>query len=82
MITKFFEIIKQFFDLMHSPFIEDVFENDVIIENFDYEQGLQEISYGEEFDEKLFDCNLCYATRRILLFINHGIYNAKTDKIE
>ena len=74
MIIKLFNISKDFFDLMYSPFIEDVFENEVIREKLDEEKGWQEVSDEEECDEEICGCNLCHTTRQLILFINPGIY--------
>ena len=40
MIIKLFKISKDFFDLMYSPFIEDISENEVIREKQDEENCL------------------------------------------
>ena len=45
MIIKLFEIISDFFELMYSPFIEDITENDK--EKLDEEKGLEQISNDE-----------------------------------
>ena len=45
MIIKLFEIISYFFELMYSPFIEDITENDK--EKLDEEKGLEQISNDE-----------------------------------
>ena len=71
-IRLFFEISKVFFDLMYSPFIEDIIDNEIILEKLDEEKGWEELSDDE--DEEICDCNLCNTTRKILLFINPGIY--------
>lgn len=74
MIIKLFEISKDFFDLMYSPFIEDVLENEVIRKKQDEEKGRQELSDDEECKEDICGCNFCHITRQILLFINPEIY--------
>jgi hypothetical protein len=73
MIIKLFVIISDFFDLMYSPFIEDITENDK--EKLDEEKGL----YEEECREEICGCNLCDITRKILLFINPTIYKKLND---
>ena len=75
MIIKLFEISKDFFDLMYSPFIEEVFENKVIRVKLDEEKACQEPSDDE--DEPECDCNLCYVTREIILFINPEFYKKR-----
>lgn len=85
MIIKLFNISKYFFDLMYSPFIEDVLENDVIRVkqdkekgwqelSDDEEKGWQELSDDEEWEEDICGYNLCHTTRQLILFINPGIY--------
>lgn len=74
MIIKLFEISNDFFDLMYSPFIEDVLENEVIREKLDEEKGWQEVSDDEECDEDICGCNLCHTKHQLILFINPGIY--------
>ena len=85
MIIKLFEIISDFFDLMHSPFIEDITENDK--EKLDEEKELDEAKGldeekgldHEEYKEEICGCNLCDITRKILLFINPTIYKKLND---
>jgi hypothetical protein len=77
MIIKLFEIISDFFELMYSPFIEDITENDK--EKLDEKKGLEQISDYEECKEEICGCNLCYITRKILLFINPTIYKKLND---
>ena len=72
MIIKLLEISNDFFDLMHSPFIEDISKTEVIREKQDEEKGWQELSDDE--DNEICDCNLCHITCQILLFINRTIY--------
>jgi len=74
MIIKLFEISKDFFDLIYSPFIEDISENEVIREKQDEEKGWQESSDDEEWEEDICGCNLCHITRQMILFINPKIY--------
>jgi hypothetical protein len=79
MIIKLFEIISDFFDLMYSPFIEDITENDK--EKLDEEKELDEEKGldHEEYKEEICGCNLCDITRKILLFINPTIYKKLND---
>ena len=58
---------------MYSPFIGDILENEVIEDKLDEENGLAGLSDDED-DEPECGCNLCDITRKILLFINPGIY--------
>ncbi len=51
MIIKLFKISRDFFDLMYSPFIEDISENEVIREKQDEEKGWQGLSDDEEWEE-------------------------------
>jgi len=74
MIIKLFEISKEFFDLMYSPFIGDILENEVIEDKLDEEKGLAGLSDDEEWEEDICGCNLCHITRQLLLFINPKIY--------
>lgn len=70
MIIKLLEISKDFFDLMYSPFIEDINENEVIRDKLDEENGWKELSDDED-EEEICEWNLI---RQILLFINPTIY--------
>jgi hypothetical protein len=48
----FFEICKEFFDLLYLPFVSDIIENEIIKEEFeeelDEEKGFNEKSYKED----------------------------------
>jgi hypothetical protein len=74
MIIKLFKISKDFFDLMYSPFIEDISENEVIREKQDEEKGWQGSSDDEEWEEYVCSCNLCHIADKLILFINPKIY--------
>jgi hypothetical protein len=80
-IKLFFEISKEFFDLMYSPFIEDdIIENDfrenLYLSDDDEEKNILAIDKEKEI---ICGCNLCYITRQILLFINPRIYKKLND---
>jgi len=44
----FFEICKEFFDLLYLPFVSDIIENEIIREDLDNEELDQEKGYKEE----------------------------------
>jgi hypothetical protein len=52
----FFEICKEFFDLLYLPFVSDIIENEIIKEEFeeelDEEKGYKEVSYIEDIREE------------------------------
>ena len=78
-IFSFFDICKEFFDLMHSPFI--YYEYDEKKEEiWDEEKGF--IAYKEllENDNKeTYICNLFRIIRKVLLYINPKIYKELDD---
>ena len=79
-IRLFLEISRDFFDLMHSPFI-NTDHDDIIPYIFDEEKSFEEVSDDE--DDLECGCNLCYTTRQILLFINPIIYKkVNVNKID
>jgi hypothetical protein len=82
-IFSFFDICKEFFDLMHSPFIYYEYEEQKE-EVWDEEKGF--IAYKEllENDNKEINTwNLCYILRKVLLYINPKIYKELDDvKVE
>lgn len=87
MVTKlFFQISKEFFDSIYSPYIDETEETiDVLqdkdgnkCEDEDEENNL--INYRELLDKNtdgLYYCNLCYIIRGILLFFNPKLFNSK-----
>jgi hypothetical protein len=90
----FFEICKEFFDLLYLPFVSDIIENDIIREeldelnkDFDEENGYQVeednlvIQYDGENQEEHDDevvCS-CEFLRQILSVINARIYKFIND---
>jgi hypothetical protein len=46
----FFEICKEFFDLLYLPFVSDIIENDIIREDLDNEELDEEKCYKEVSD--------------------------------
>lgn len=80
-IRLFLEISRDFFDSMHSPFI-DVNHDDIIQDVFDEEKAFEQLSDDDEDDIEC-GCNLCYTTRQLLLFINPRIYKkVNVNKID
>lgn len=87
----FFEVCKEFFDLLYLPFVSDIIENEIIGEKldelnhgFDEEKGYQVeednlvIQYdGEEHDDEVV-CE-CDFLRQILSVINARIYKFIND---
>ena len=82
-IFSFFDICKEFFDLMHSPYIYYEYEEKKE-EVWDEEKGF--IAYKEllENDNKEINtCNLYCIIRKVLLYINPKIYKELDDiKVE
>ena len=73
-IFSFFDICKEFFDLMHSPYIYYEYEEKKE-EVWDEENGF--IAYKESLeniDKKINTWNLCNILRKVLLYINPKIY--------
>ena len=73
-IFSFFDICKEFFDLMHSPYIYYEYEEKKE-EVWDEEKGF--IAYKESLeniDKKINTWNLCNILRKVLLYINPKIY--------
>ena len=73
-IFSFFDICKEFFDLMHSPYIYNEYEEKKE-EIWDEEKGF--IAYKESLenvDKKINTWNLCNILRKVLLYINPKIY--------
>ena len=73
-IFSFFDICKEFFDLMHSPYIYYEYEEKKE-EVWDEENGF--IAYKESLeniDKKINTCSLCRIIRKVLLYINPKIY--------
>ena len=73
-IFSFFDICKEFFDLMHSPYIYNEYEEKKE-EVWDEEKGF--IAYKESLeniDKKINTWNLCNILRKVLLYINPKIY--------
>ena len=64
----FWEISKDFFELIHPIIVEDTFENDK--ETLDEEKGFEEY----EEDEEDICCNLSHIMHQLTLFINPEIY--------
>lgn len=79
----FFDICKEFFDLMHSPYIYYEYEEKKE-EVWDEEKGF--IAYKESLesvDKKINTCSLCRIIRKVLLYINPKIYKELDDvKVE
>jgi hypothetical protein len=51
----FFEICKEFFDMLYLPFVSDIIENDIIRENLDDEELDEEKGFKEQenrYDEQ------------------------------
>ncbi len=52
----FFEICKEFFDLLYLPYVSDIIENDIISEDvddeFDEEKGYREVEHIQEEKEE------------------------------
>ncbi len=81
-IFSFFDICKQFFDLMHSPYIYYEYEEKKE-EIWDEEKGF--IAYKESLEnvDKINTWNLCNIVRKVLLYINPKIYKELDDvKVE
>ena len=82
-IFSFFDICKEFFDLMHSPYIYNEYEEKKE-EVWDEEKGF--IAYKESLeniDKKINTWNLCNILRKVLLYINPKIYKELDDvKVE
>jgi hypothetical protein len=82
-IFSFFDICKEFFDLMHSPYIYYEYEEKKE-EVWDEEKGF--IAYKESLenvDRKINTWNLCNIVRKVLLYINPKIYKELDDvKVE
>ena len=82
-IFSFFDICKEFFDLMHSPYIYNEYEEKKE-EIWDEEKGF--IAYKESLeniDKKINTWNLCNILRKVLLYINPKIYKELDDvKVE
>ena len=47
-IKLLFELFKEFFELIHSPFIEDINKNGVVRVKQDEENGWRELSDDED----------------------------------
>ena len=79
----FFDICKEFFDLMHSPYIYNEYEEKKE-EIWDEEKGF--IAYKESLENDIketYSCNLCCIIRKVLLYINPKIYKELDDvKVE
>ena len=79
----FFDICKEFFDLMHSPYIYNEYEEKKE-EIWDEEKGI--IAYKESLENDIketYSCNLYHIIRKMLLYINPKIYKKIDDvKVE
>jgi hypothetical protein len=76
-ISFFFQISKEFFDSIHSPYID---EHEFIDNSLALDEENNYITYREllEFNnEDLCYCYLCKSIRQLLLFINPKIYKQK-----
>jgi len=82
-IFSFFDICKEFFDLMHSPYIYNEYEEKKE-EVWDEEKGF--IAYKESLENDIKETNtwnLCNILRKVLLYINPKIYKELDDiKVE
>ena len=73
-IFSFFDICKEFFDLMHSPYIYNEYEEKKE-EVWDEEKGFMAYKeLVENNDKKINTWNLCHIVRKVLLYINPKIY--------
>jgi hypothetical protein len=73
----FFEVCKEFFDLLYLPFISDIIENEIIKEEFDEEkreEEKQDIQQEEEQDVCSFEFFI-----QSLSIINARIYKQLND---
>lgn len=68
-IRLFWKIIRDFFDSMYSQFID--------INQYNIQDILDEKNTSE--DDIDCGCNLCYTTRKLILYIIPGIYQKKID---
>ncbi len=79
-IRLFFEISKDFFDLMYSLYIEEDNEEDdnkekiINNEKIDEEKGLD-----QDNDEDLCYCDACSVCRQLFLVIDQNMYDNKID---
>ncbi len=71
-IKLFFEISKEFFELIHPSFVDDIIESNIIPDIFDEEKAFEELS--DDDDEPECGCNLCHIMRQIVSFINPTMY--------
>jgi len=82
-IFSFFDICKEFFDLMHSPYIYYEYEEKKE-EVWDEEKGFiafKELLENE--DKESYTCNLYHIIRKVLLYINPKMYKELNDtKVE
>ncbi len=82
-IKLFLEISKEFFDLMHSPYIDYEYKEKKE-EIWDEEKGF--IAYKELIendDKEINTCNLYCIIRKVLLFFNLHFYKKLDDvKVE
>lgn len=67
---------KEFFELIHPPIVEDVFENNIVRMKQDEEKGLEEVLNYQKCEEENCCCKLI---RQISLFINPIIYKKQND---
>jgi len=75
-IQLFFQISKEFFDSIHSPYIDE-HDNSLVLDNQDEENIITYRELLECNNEDLCYCYLCKSMRQLLLFINPRIYKPK-----
>jgi len=51
----FFEICKEFFDLLYLPYVSDIIENEIIREDLDNEELDQEKGYKEDDNQDYYE---------------------------
>ena len=74
-INLFFQLSKEFFDEIHSPYID----TDDFIDEENELLNLQIFKGVNSDTEELCECNLCYVVRRIILFINPSLLKYKLN---
>lgn len=73
-IKLIYELVRDFFDLMYSPFIGEDIEEDIKEDNYDEEKGWNELEY---YENNLYKENLLV---EIMTSLRNKITNSIDDK--
>jgi hypothetical protein len=73
-IKLIYELVRDFFDLMYSPFIGEDIEEDIEEDNYDEEKGWNELEY---YENNLYKENLLV---EIMSSLRNKITNSIDDK--